>query len=208
MIHTKKTCESINYPRVSFRMFCSIYYFFKMKNISRPPTLSEDLFQLEINLLNDARDEAFRTWIISSVDIESKTDFIDITTYTDRKKAIAISDELKHYAKISPRDDTELIEKYISAWKYFSKNTNVYEETLAIIVEKYMRKVKDEEIVNDIKRLTIDNPSDERLTSLYMLTGKIGANKIMSATKELIQKQAQEYSLPQMGNKNRRRSAS
>lgn len=204
----KKTCESINYPRVSFRMFCSIYYFFKMKNISRPPTLSEDLFQLEINLLNDARDEAFRTWIISSVDIESKTDFIDITTYTDRKKAIAISDELKHYAKISPRDDTELIEKYISAWKYFSKNTNVYEETLAIIVEKYMRKVKDEEIVNDIKRLTIDNPSDERLTSLYMLTGKIGANKIMSATKELIQKQAQEYSLPQMGNKNRRRSAS
>ncbi|MEG6505479.1 hypothetical protein [Nitratidesulfovibrio sp. 1201_IL3209] len=203
----KKTCESINYPRVSFRMFCSIYYFFKMKNISRPPTLSEDLFQLEINLLNDARDEAFRTWIISSVDIESKTDFIDITTYTDRKKAIAISDELKHYAKISPDDDPELIKKYISAWKYFSKNMGAYEEILAIIVEKYMHKAKDKEIANTTKELIVVNPADDRIINLYRITKKTAANKIMSDLKELIQKQAQEYSLPQMGNKNRRRSA-
>lgn len=198
----KKTRESINYPRTSSRMFCSIYYFFKLKNISRPPTLSEELFQHEINLLDDARDEAFRTWIISCVDIESKTDFIDITTYADRKKAIAISDDLKYYTEISPRDNPDLIKKYISAWKYFSKNTSMYEEILAIIVEKYMLKMKDKEIVNDIKTLTIGNPSDDRLSSLYRLTRKTGANKIMSAIKELIQKQAQEYSLPQMGNKN------
>ncbi|WMW66306.1 hypothetical protein [Nitratidesulfovibrio liaohensis] len=201
----KRTCESINYPRTSFRMFCSIYYLFKLKNISRPPTLNEELFQHEINLLYDACDEAFRTWIISSVDIESKTDFIDITTYTDKKKAIAISDELKHYTEISPRDSPELIEKYISAWKYFSKTSGIYGELILIAVVEYMHGTKDKEIVNlvraSIKDKTTEIKSDERISRLYQATEREHANKSINDIKALVKKQAQEHSLPQMGNK-------